>query len=136
MAKRTKISKFRELYPVIEDLLTTYTQEGVVEILAERHDLTLTTGTLTSYLYQHRKQLKGLSVATDNSSRNVEVEPKVRKQIFVDLKGSEPIQENDINNNDDSESDNQDDEEIDHDALLEEIKRKFANESHRSLLDR
>ncbi|WP_298910847.1 hypothetical protein [uncultured Psychrobacter sp.] len=136
MAKRTKFSKFRDLYEVIEELAASYTYEGVVEILAERHDLILTTGTLTNYLYRYRKESKELSVATDNSSNNIEVKPKVKKQIFVDLKGSEPIQENDINNNDDSESDNQDDEEIDHDALLEEMKRKFANGSRKSLLDR
>ena len=92
MAKRTKISKFRELYDLIEELLTKYTYEGVVEILAEHHDLSLTTGTLTNYLHQHRKQLKGLSVATDNSNSNGEVKPEVKKQIFVDLYSSDPIQ--------------------------------------------
>lgn len=132
MAKRTKISKFRELYPVIEDLLTTYTQEGVVEILAERHDLTLTTGTLTSYLYQHRKQLKELSVATDNASSNVEVKPEVKKQIFVDLYSSDPIQE--------SNTDARDEpyvqpthEELD--TAMKRFEAKLANKRNRSLLD-
>ena len=41
MAKRTKFSKFRDLYEVIEELAVSYTYEGVVEILAERHDLIL-----------------------------------------------------------------------------------------------
>lgn len=136
MAKRTKFSKFRDLYEVIEELAVSYTYEGVVEILAERHDLILTTGTLTNYLYRYRKESKELSVATDNSSSNIEVEPEVRKQIFVDLKGSEPIQESVTAIDDDFKSDNQDDEEIDHDALIEKMKRKLANESRKSLLDR
>ena len=136
MAKRTKFSKFRDLYEVIEELAVSYTYEGVVEILAERHDLILTTGTLTNYLYRYRKESKELSVATDNSSSNIEVEPEVRKQIFVDLKGSEPIQESVTNSDDGSKSDNQDDEEIDYDALLEKMKRKLAIKSNKSLLDR
>jgi len=136
MAKRTKFSKFRDLYEVIEELAVSYTYEGVVEILAERHDLILTTGTLTNYLYRYRKESKELSVATDNSSSNIEVEPEVRKQIFVDLKGSEPIQESVTAIDDDSESDNQDDEEIDFDTLLEEMKRKLAIKSNKSLIDR
>lgn len=136
MAKRTKFSKFRDLYEVIEELAVSYTYEGVVEILAERHDLILTTGTLTNYLYRYRKESKELSVATDNSSSNIEVEPEVRKQIFVDLKGSEPIQESVTDIDDDFKSDNQDDEEIDHDALIEKMKRKLANESRKSLLDK
>ena len=136
MAKRTKFSKFRDLYEVIEELAVSYTYEGVVEILAERYDLILTTGTLTNYLYRYRKESKELSVATDNSSSNIEVEPEVRKQIFVDLKGSEPIQESVTAIDDDSESDNQDDEEIDFDTLLEEMKRKLAIKSNKSLIDR
>lgn len=136
MAKRTKFSKFRDLYEVIEELAVSYTYEGVVEILAERHDLILTTGTLTNYLYRYRKETKKLSVAIDNSSSNIEVEPEVRKQIFVDLKGSKPIQESVTDIDDDSKSDNQDDEEIDYDALLEKMKRKAAIKSNKSLLDR
>lgn len=66
MAKRTKFSKFRDLYEVIEELAVSYTYEGVVEILAERHDLILTTGTLTNYLYRYRKESKDLSAGTDN----------------------------------------------------------------------
>ena len=96
MAKRTKISKFRELYPVIEDLLTTYTQEGVVEILAERHGLTLTTGTLTSYLYQHRKQLKELSVATDNPSTKTDIKYNSTKQNLGKSKDGEPNKDDDL----------------------------------------
>ena len=96
MAKRTKFSKFRDLYEVIEELAVSYTYEGVVEILAERHDLILTTGTLTNYLYRYRKESKELSVATDNSSNNIKVKPEVKKQIFVDSKGNESIQESDV----------------------------------------
>lgn len=136
MAKRTKFSKFRDLYEVIEELAVSYTYEGVVEILAERHDLILTTGTLTNYLYRYRKETKKLSVATDNSSSNIEVEPEVRKKIFVDLKGRKPIQESVTDIDDDFKSDNQDDEEIDYDALLEKMKRKAAIKSNKSLLDR
>lgn len=136
MAKRTKFSKFRDLYEVIEELAASYTYEGVVEILAERHDLILTTGTLTNYLYRYRKESKELSVATDNSSGKVEIKHEAGEQTFVDLKGGELIQESDINNNDDSKSDNQDDEEIDYDALLEKMKRKLAIKNNKSLIDR
>ena len=73
MAKRTKFSRFRDLYEVIEELAVSYTYEGVVEILAERHDLVLTTGTLTNYLYRYRKESKQLSVATDSSIGQVEI---------------------------------------------------------------
>lgn len=136
MAKRTKFSKFRDLYEVIEELAVSYTYEGVVEILAERHDLILTTGTLTNYLYRYRKESKELSVATDNSSGKVEIKHEADKKTFVDLKGGELIQESDTDIDDDSESDNQDDEKIDYDALLEKMKRKLAIKSNKSLLDR
>ena len=136
MAKRTKFSKFRDLYEVIEELAVSYTYEGVVEILAERHDLILTTGTLTNYLYRYRKESKELSVATDNSSGKVEIKHEADKKTFVDLKGGELIQESDTDLDDDSESDNQDDEKIDYDALLEKMKRKLAIKSNKSLLDR
>lgn len=102
MAKRTKFSKFRSLYEVIEGLLDTYTHEGVVEILAESHDLVLSVSTLRSYLYRYKKQLKQLSVATDNSSSQVETKQEAVKQIIVDLSGSDPIQENDSDSDDDS----------------------------------
>ena len=102
MATRTKFSKFRSLYAVIEGLLDTYTHEGVVEILAESHDLVLSVSTLRSYLYRYKKQLKALSVATDNSSSQVEVKQEAVKQIVVDLRGSDPIQENDTDSEDDS----------------------------------
>ena len=49
-------------------MLDTYTHEGVVEILAESHDLELSVSTLRSYLYRYKKQSKELSVATDNFS--------------------------------------------------------------------
>ena len=132
MAKRTEFSKFRDLYEVIEELAVSYTYEGVVEILAERHDLILTTGTLTNYLYRYRKESKELSVATDNSSSNVEVEPEVRKQVFVDLYSSDPIQE--------SNTDARDEpyvqpthEELD--TAMKRFEAKLANKRNRSLLD-
>jgi hypothetical protein len=136
MAKRTKFSKFRSLYEVIESLLDTYTHEGVVEILAESHDLELSVSTLRSYLYRYKKQSKELSVATDNSNSRLEVKHDFTEQNLISSQGNESIQENDTNSDDDSESDNQDDEEIDFDALLEEMKRKLATKSNRSLLDR
>ena len=118
MAKRTKFSKFRELYNVIEDLADTYTYEGVVEILAEHHDLKLTTGTLTNYLYRYRKEL---SVATNDSNSVPEVNHDITEQKL-------------INSQDDgSEIDSQDDEEVDHDALLEHFKNKHKT---KSLFDR
>ncbi|WP_426138725.1 hypothetical protein [Psychrobacter sp. TWR1-1-1] len=136
MAKRTKFSKFRDLYEVIEELAVSYTYEGVVEILAERHDLILTTGTLTNYLYRYRKDSKKSSVSTDNSNGKVEIKHEASEQTFVDLKGGEPIQESDTDIDDDSKSDEQDVEEIDYDALLEEMKRKAIIKSNRSLLDK
>jgi hypothetical protein len=136
MAKRTKFSKFRSLYEVIENLLDTYTHEGVVEILAESHDLELSVSTLRSYLYRYKKQSKELSVATDNSNSEVEIKHDFTEQNLISSQGNESIQENDTNSDDDSESDNQDDEEIDYDALLEEMKRKAAIKSNKSLLDR
>ena len=136
MAKRTKFSKFRSLYEVIESLLDTYTHEGVIEILAESHDLELSVSTLRSYLYRYKKQSKELSVATDNSSSGLEVKHDFTEQNLIISQGNESIQENDTNSDDDSESDNQDDEEIDYDALLEEMKRKAAIKSNKSLLDR
>jgi hypothetical protein len=136
MAKRTKFSKFRDLYEVIEELAVSYTYEGVVEILAERHDLILTTGTLTNYLYRYRKGSKKSSVSTDNSNGKIEIKHEAVEQTFVDLKGGEPIQESVTDIDDDSKSDNQDDEEIDHDALLEKMKRKLAIKSNKSLFDK
>ena len=136
MAKRTKFSKFRSLYEVIESLLDTYTHEGVIEILAESHDLELSVSTLRSYLYRYKKQSKELSVATDNSNSGLEVKHDFTEQNLISSQGNESIQENDTNSDDDSESDNQDDEEIDYDALLEEMKRKAAIKSNKSLLDR
>ena len=134
MAKRTKFSKFRELYEVIEDLAVSYTYEGVVEILAERHDLILTTGTLTNYLYRYRKESKELSVATDNSSNNIEVKPEVKKQIFVDSKGNESIQESDV---DTSAKPHVDPTMDDLDAAIEEVRKKISNKSYnRSILNR
>lgn len=136
MAKRTKFSKFRSLYEVIESLLDTYTHEGVVEILAENYDLELSVSTLRSYLYRYKKQSKELAVATDNSNSGLEVKHDFTEQNLISLQGNESIQENDTNSDDDSESDKQDDEEIDYDALLEEMKRKAAIKSNKSLLDR
>lgn len=115
MAKRTKFSKFRSLYGVIENLLDTYTHEGVVEILAESHDLELSVSTLRSYLYRYKKQSKELSVATDKS--NIKVKHNVAEQ---NLPSSQ-------------DSDSQDDEEIDYDALLEQFKNKHQT---KSLLDK
>lgn len=133
MAKRTKFSKFRELYNVIEDLADIYTYEGVVEILAERHDLILTTGTLTNYLYRYRKESKELSVATDNSSSNVEAEPEVRKQIFVDLYSSDPIQDSNTEPSDEP-SVQPTHEKLD--TAMKRFEAKQANKRNRSLLDR
>ena len=52
------------------------------------------------------------------------------------MKGGEPIQESVTDIDDDSKSDNQDDEEIDHDAFLEKMKRKLAIKSNKSLFDK
>ena len=102
MATRTKFSKFRSLYAVIEGLLDTYTHEGVVEILAESHDLDLSVSTLRSYLYRYKKRLNESSVATEDSRNKVETKQEAVKQIFIDLRGSDPIQEDDTDSEDDS----------------------------------
>ena len=102
MATRTKFSKFRSLYAVIEGLLDTYTHEGVVEILAESHDLDLSVSTLRSYLYRYKKRLNESSVATEDSRNKVETKQEAVKQIVVDLRGSDPIQEDDTDSEDDS----------------------------------
>ena len=130
MAKRTKFSKFRDLYEVIEELAVSYTYEGVVEILAERHDLILTTGTLTNYLYRYRKESKELSVATDNSNGK----PEVKKQTFIELKDNDLTQENDL---DTSAKPYVDPTMDDLDAAIEEARKKVRNKSYnRSILNR
>ena len=134
MAKRTKFSKFRSLYEVIENLLDTYTHEGVVEILAESHDLELSVSTLRSYLYRYKKQSKELSVATDNSSSKVEIKRQASVQTSVDLKGGEPIQENDVDTSAKPQVDPTMD---DLDAAIEEARKKIRNKSYnRSILNR
>ena len=133
MAKRTKFSKFRDLYEVIEELAVSYTYEGLVEILAERHDLILTTGTLTNYLYRYRKDSKELSVATDNSSSDIEIKPEVKKQIFVDLYSSDPIQESNTDVSDEAYVQSTHEE---LDTAMKRFEAKLTNKRNRSLLDR
>ncbi|WP_201508243.1 hypothetical protein [Psychrobacter proteolyticus] len=118
MAKRTKFSKFRDLYEVIEELAVSYTYEGVVEILAERYDLVLTTGTLTNYLYRYRKESKQLSVATDSSIGRVEIKQEALEKTFVDLKDNDLTQKNDVDPTMD-----------DLDAAIERAKMKLNNKS-------
>lgn len=96
MAKRTKFSKFRSLYEVIESLLDTYTHEGVVEILAESHDLELSVSTLRSYLYRYKKQLKELSVATDNPSTKTDIKYNFTQQNTGKSKDGEPNKDNNL----------------------------------------
>jgi len=132
MAKRTKFSKFRSLYDVIENLLDTYTHEGVVEILAESYDLELSVSTLRSYLYRYKKQSKELSVATDNSNSALEVRHDTPEQNLPNSQDGESIQE-DVDSDDDL------DRAFTHeelDAALEEMKRKVAMKENSSLLDR
>jgi hypothetical protein len=133
MAKRTKFSKFRDLYEVIEELAVSYTYEGVVEILAERHDLILTTGTLTNYFYRYRKESKKLSVATDNSNGKVEVKPEVKKQIFVDLSSSDSTQES---NTDASDEPYVQPTHEELDTAMKRFEAKQANKRNRSLFDK
>ncbi|WP_193010984.1 hypothetical protein, partial [Psychrobacter aquimaris] len=91
------------------------------------------TGTLTNYLYRYRKESKELSVATDNSSSNVEVEPEVKKQVFVDLYSSDPIQESNTDVSDESYV-QPTHEELD--TAMKRFEAKLANKRNRSLLDR
>ena len=122
------------MYDVIENLLDTYTHEGVVEILAESHDLELSVSTLRSYLYRYKKQSKELSVATDNSSGKVEIKRQASVQTSVDLKGGEPIQENDVDTSAKPQVDPTMD---DLDAAIEEARKKIRNKSYnRSILNR
>ena len=135
MAKRTKFSKFRSLYDVIEILLDTYTHEGVVEILAESHDLELSVSTLRSYLYRYKKQSKELSVATDNTSSNVEIKPEVKEQIFVDLYSNDLIQDSNTDASDQSYV-QPTHEKLDTSMKRFEAKLKLANERNSSLVDK
>ncbi|MBE8610616.1 hypothetical protein EI172_13140 [Psychrobacter sp. FME2] len=96
MAKRTKFSKFRSLYEVIEGLLDTYTHEGVVEILAESHDLELSVSTLRSYLYRYKKQSKELSVATANPSTKTDIKHNIIQQNLGKSKDGEPNKDNNL----------------------------------------
>ena len=133
MAKRTKFSKFRSLYDVIENLLDTYTHEGVVEILAESHDLELSVSTLRSYLYRYKKQSKELSVATDNSINKVKIKNNIAEQNLSNSQGSESAQENNTDNDDDSDRPLTPEELK---AALDDMKREVEIESNKSLLDR
>lgn len=126
MAKRTKFSRFRDLYEVIEELAVSYTYEGVVEILAERHDLVLTTGTLTNYLYRYRKESNELSVATDNSSSDIEVKPEEDNRDIYDSQRSELIQENDTEA---SAKPHVDPTINEFEAAIEEAKKRISNKS-------
>ena len=135
MAKRTKFSKFRSLYDVIEILLDTYTHEGVVEILAESHDLELSVSTLRSYLYRYKKQSKELSVATDNASSQSEDKPDIKKQIIVDLYSNDPIQESNTDASDQSYV-QPTHEKLDTSMKRFEAKLKLANERNSSLVDK
>nr|WP_181718419.1 hypothetical protein [Psychrobacter sp.]QJS05114.1 putative aminotransferase AlaT [Psychrobacter sp.] len=135
MAKRTKFSKFRSLYDVIEILLDTYTHEGVVEILAESHDLELSVSTLRSYLYRYKKQSKELSVATDNASSQSEDKPDIKKQIIVDLYSNDPIQESNTDASDQSYV-QPTHEKLDTAMKRFEAKLKLANERNSSLVDK
>ena len=135
MAKRTKFSKFRSLYDVIEILLDTYTHEGVVEILAESHDLELSVSTLRSYLYRYKKQSKELSVATDNASSQSEDKPDIKKQIIVDLYSNDPIQESNTDASDEP-SVQPTHEKLDTSMKRFEAKLKLANERNSSLVDK
>ncbi|WP_182407598.1 hypothetical protein [Psychrobacter sp. GP33] len=135
MAKRTKFSKFRSLYDVIEILLDTYTHEGVVEILAESHDLELSVSTLRSYLYRYKKQSKELSVATDNASSQSEDKPDIKKQIIVDLYSNDPIQESNTDASDEPYV-QPTHEELDTSMKRFEAKLKLANERNSSLVDK
>ncbi len=55
--KQTKMAKLRILLPTIEDLLTQYTYEGVIEVLKENYDLELNHKTFRNYIYRLRKEL-------------------------------------------------------------------------------
>jgi|26BtaG_2_1085354.scaffolds.fasta_scaffold02422_2 IS30 family transposase len=67
MVKKKKISRFRELYNVIESLLDSYTFEDVTKLLKDDYDLSLSTGTLKNYVYQHRQYLSSLAVESEQN---------------------------------------------------------------------
>lgn len=68
MVKKKKISRFRELYNVIESLLESYTFEDVTKLLKDDYDLSLSTGTLKNYVYQHRQYLNDLAVESEQNT--------------------------------------------------------------------
>lgn len=101
MTKKTKAAKFRELLPQILELLESYTYEGVIDILENDHDLTLTMSTFKSYLARykdksksHNHSIKTQTKVNEINNNNAQFENEVENEV-----------ENKVENDDDENSD-------------------------------
>lgn len=134
--RQTKASKFRGLLPVIEELLISYTYEGVIHLLGEKYDFKISKDTFGLYL--HRERAKATTGNFDQNTvlKSVNNLPKNRSDesnnqidhLAEDLTIVQPDK-----TEDDSDS-SLTPEELD--ALLDKMKRKLAIKSNKSLLDR
>ena len=76
--RQTKASKFRGLLPVIEELLISYTYEGVIYLLEEEHNFKISKDTFSLYLHRERAKAKTVNVdqntvlkSVNNLSKNI-----------------------------------------------------------------
>lgn len=133
---QTKASKFRGLLPVIEELLISYTYEGVIYLLEEKHDFKISKDTFSLYLHRERakaktgnidqntvlKSINNLSKNRSNESTNqvehLAIDPTIVQIDKTEDDSDKPLTPEEL------------------DALVDEMKRKLANKSNKSLLDR
>ena len=134
--RQTKASKFRGLLPVIEELLISYTYEGVIYLLEEPHDFKRSKDTFSLYLHRERAKAKTGNIDQNTVLKSVNNLSKNRSDEsnnqFEHLAEDLTIVQAD-ETEDDSDS-SLTPEELD--ALLEKMKRKAAIKSNKSLLDR
>ncbi|HEY7865735.1 MAG TPA: hypothetical protein VIC51_07000 [Psychromonas sp.] len=134
--RQTKASKFRGLLPAIEELLISYTYEGVIYLLEEKHDFKISKDTFSLYLHRERAKAKTGNIDQNTVLKSVNNLSKNRSDEsnnqFEHLAEDLTIVQAD-ETEDDSDS-SLTHEELD--ALLEKMKRKAAIKSNKSLLDR
>jgi len=124
MVKKKKISRFRELYNVIESLLDSYTFEDVTKLLKDDYDLSLSTGTLKNYVYQHRQYLSNLAVESEKPKINND-STQSNLEVVKNLENKNSVE--DFNNVEDVNSSSDDDDEFE--AAIERAKQKVNNKS-------
>ena len=134
--RQTKASKFRGLLPVIEELLISYTYEGVIYLLEEKHDFKISKDTFSLYLHRERAKAKTGNIDQNTVLKSVNNLSKNRSDEsnnqFEHLAEDLTIVQAD-ETEDDSDS-SLTPEELD--ALLDKMKRKAVIKSNKSLLDR